>query len=199
MRSRRKRAVARRVAPRRRCVPDRFVFGRSIRLAATMRPAMTRAALLGGVWLGALAAFATDDAHAQQGPFLYVPNGGSNSVTVIDVPTNTTVPPAIPVGSNPRTAAVRGDESLVYVTNLSGNSVSVINTVTNTVVDTINVGANPFGVAVSPDGTRAYVTNGLGAAPSPSSIPPPTRWRRPSASETTLLRWRSVRMVPGPM
>ncbi len=124
-----------------------------------MRPAMTRAALLGGVWLGALAAFATDDAYAQQGPFLYVPNGGSNSVTVIDTPTNTTVPPAIAVGNQPRTAAVRGDESLVYVTNLFGNSVSVINTGTNTVVATINVGANPFEVAVSPDGTRAYVTN----------------------------------------
>jgi YVTN family beta-propeller protein len=83
---------------------------------------MTRAALLGGVWPGALAAFATDDAHAQQGPFLYVPNQGSNSVTVIDTPTNTTVPPAIQldVGSNPITAAVRGDESLVYVTNAAG-------------------------------------------------------------------------------
>jgi YVTN family beta-propeller protein len=155
MLSGRTRAVARRVAPRRRCAPAAFVFGRSIRLAATMRPAMTRAALLGGVWLGALAAFATNRAQAQQGPFLYVPNGGSNSVTVIDTPTNTTVPPAIAVGNQPRTAAVRGDESLVYVTNLSGNSVSVINTGTNTVVATINVGANPFEVAVSPDGTRA--------------------------------------------
>ena len=101
--------------------------------------AMTRAALLGGVWLGALAAFATDDAHAQQGPFLYVPNSGSNRVTVIDTPTNTTVPPAIGVGSAPTTAAVRGDESLVYVTNLNSNTVSVINTGTNTVVTTVIV------------------------------------------------------------
>jgi hypothetical protein len=99
MRSRRTRAMALRVAPRRRCAGDAFAFGRSIRLATTVRPAMTRAALLGGVWLGALAAFATDDAQAQQGPFLYVPNSGSNSVTVIDTPTNTTVPPAIAVQS----------------------------------------------------------------------------------------------------
>ena len=111
-----------------------------------MRPAMTRAALLGGVWLGALAAFATDDAHAQQGPFLYVPNGSSSSVTVIDTPTNTTVPPAIGVGTNPQTAAVLGDESLVYVTNVnSNNSVSVINTGTNAVVATVTVGLNPVG------------------------------------------------------
>src|SRR6266478_1860513 len=101
MRSRRTRAVTRRVAPRQRCTGDAFACGRSIRLAATMRPAMTRAALLGGVWLGALAACATDDAHAQQGPFLYVPNSASNSVTVIDTPTNTTVPPAIAVGNIP--------------------------------------------------------------------------------------------------
>jgi uncharacterized protein with beta-barrel porin domain len=55
--------VAPRVAPRRRCTGDAFAVGGSIRLAATVRPAMTRAALLGGVWLGALAAFATNDAH----------------------------------------------------------------------------------------------------------------------------------------
>jgi outer membrane autotransporter protein len=153
------RAVARRVAPRRRCAPDAFAFGRSINLAAIMRPPMTRAALLGGVCLGALGAFAMDEAHAQQGPFLYVPNTGSNSVTVIDTPTNTTVPPAIAVGSGPATAAVRGDESLVYVANAGGNTVSVIDTSTNTLVATVGVGNTPSGVAVSPNGTRAYVTN----------------------------------------
>src|SRR5262245_52375959 len=162
MGSRRTRAVTRRGAPRRRCAPDAFACGGSIGLAATMRPAMTRAALLGGVWLGALAACATDDAHAQQGPFLYVPNNGSNSVTVIDTPTNTTVPPAIAVGSQPTTAAVRGDESLVYVTNRTGVSVSAIDTRTNAAVATINVGAQPSRVAVSPDGTQAYVTSANG-------------------------------------
>jgi YVTN family beta-propeller protein len=147
----------RRASPRQRCAPDVLVSGRSIRLAATVRPAMTRAALLGGVWLGALAAFATNDAHAQQGPFLYVPNSGavSNSVTVIDTPTNTSVPPPIAVGNLPGTAAVRGDEALAYVTNQGNNTVSVINTATNTVLTTVGVGTNPVGVAVSPDGTRA--------------------------------------------
>src|SRR5258705_11761607 len=108
MRPVRTRAVKRRVAPRRRCTGDAFACGRSIRLAATMRLAMTRAVLLGGVWLGALAAFATDDARAQQGPFLYVPNFGSNSVTVIDTPTNTTGPPAISVRSAPFPRGVAG-------------------------------------------------------------------------------------------
>ena len=57
-------------------------------------------------------------------------------------------------------AAVRGDESLVYVTNQGGsNTVSVINTATNTVVATIPVGIVPGLLAVSPDGTRVYVPN----------------------------------------
>jgi YVTN family beta-propeller protein len=55
--------------------------------------------------------------------------------------------------------AVTPDGSKVYVTNLSGNTVSVIDTVTNTVVTTIPVGSAPFGVAVTPDGGKVYVTN----------------------------------------
>ena len=61
---------------------------------------------------------------------------------------------------SPVAAAVRGDESLVYVTNSGGsNTVSVINTATNTVVATIPVGSVPQLLAVSPDGTRVYVPN----------------------------------------
>jgi hypothetical protein len=47
----------------------------------------------------------------------------------------------------------------VYVSNVAGNTVSVINTASNTVVATVNVGASPYGVAVSPDGSRVYVSN----------------------------------------
>src|ERR1700730_10987785 len=111
------------------------------------------AALLAGSSLAAV-----EMAQAQQGPFVYVPNVGNNNVSVIDTSTNTTVPPAIAVGTNPQTAAVRGDESLVYVTNPTSNTVSVINTCTNTVTATISGLNNPAGIAVSPDGTRAYVT-----------------------------------------
>src|SRR5665213_2210726 len=67
---------------------------------------------------------------------------------------------SIAVCSNPYTVAVRGDQSLVYVTNYGSNTVSVINTAANTVTATVNVGATPYVVAVSPDGTRAYVSNG---------------------------------------
>jgi YVTN family beta-propeller protein len=46
-----------------------------------------------------------------------------------------------------------------YISNLSSNNVSVIDTANNTVVTTVPVGASPFGVAVNPAGTFAYVTN----------------------------------------
>ena len=98
-------------------------------------------------------------ARAQTGPFLYAPNGADNNVSVIDTPTNTTVPPPIAVGSFPSQAGVRGDEAFVYVTNLSSNSVSVIDTGSKSVVATVSVGVNPFGSAVSPNGTSVYVSN----------------------------------------
>ncbi|MFD5428331.1 beta-propeller fold lactonase family protein, partial [Streptomyces sp. NPDC127084] len=59
----------------------------------------------------------------------------------------------------PQVVAVSPDGTRAYVTNLSSNSVSVIDTATNTVSATIAAVGTPFGVAVSPDGTRIYVTN----------------------------------------
>jgi YVTN family beta-propeller protein len=44
-----------------------------------------------------------------------------------------------------------------YVANISGNSVSVVNTATNTVSTTVSVPASPSGVAVTPDGNYVYV------------------------------------------
>jgi YVTN family beta-propeller protein len=46
-----------------------------------------------------------------------------------------------------------------YITNVSSNTVSVIDTVTNAVIATIPVGLNPFGVAVSFDGSKVYFTH----------------------------------------
>jgi YVTN family beta-propeller protein len=73
-----------------------------------------------------------------------------------------TVPATIPVGQDPEDVAITPNGAYVYVTNLYGNSVSVINTATNTVTTTIPVGINPYFAAVTPNGAYVYVTNSGG-------------------------------------
>src|SRR6202035_514425 len=86
------------------------------------------------------------------GTRVYVVNNASDTVSVIDIATNTVVS-TFAVGSHPRGVAVNPNGTRTFVANRDSNTVSVIDTATNT------VGANPFGVSFSPDGTRAYVTN----------------------------------------
>ena len=76
---------------------------------------------------------------------------------MIDTSTNT-VTDIIPVGS-PSGMAVSPDGELLYVTNFTTDTVSVIDTATNAVVNTIAVGRSPASLAVSPDGTHLYVVN----------------------------------------
>ena len=64
----------------------------------------------------------------------------------------------IGVGSDPFGVAVNPTTNVVYVTNGSGNSVSVINGATNTVTATIDVG-DPGAVAVNPTTNVVYVAN----------------------------------------
>ncbi|PHY08945.1 MAG: hypothetical protein CK527_04895, partial [Nitrosarchaeum sp.] len=112
---------------------------------------------------------------AISGTKAYVTNVASNSVSVIDLSTNTLVDadpndatnsPAgkdIAVGNIPYGIAISGTKA--YVANPISNSVSVIDLSTNTLVDAngasagndITVGSNPYGIAIS--GTKAYVTN----------------------------------------
>ena len=103
-------------------------------------------------------------------PFAYIPNSGSNTVSVIDtVTTPPSVVATVPAGTNPRGVAsvVKTSETFTYVTNFGSDNVSVIRTfsdvLTNNVafekVRDIRVGRNPYGIAVDPAGTFAYVTN----------------------------------------
>jgi YVTN family beta-propeller protein len=55
--------------------------------------------------------------------------------------------------------ATASAQPYAYVSNLSGNNVSVVNTANNTITATIAVGASPSGLAVTPDGGSVYVTN----------------------------------------
>ncbi len=92
------------------------------------------------------------------GPFAYVANNSSNTVSVINIPTGQ-VANSILVGSGPWGVAVSPNGNQVYVTNSLGNNVSVIDTANSSVVATIPVQSNPLGVAFTPDGTSAYVVN----------------------------------------
>ena len=100
------------------------------------------------------------ETRAQSGPYLYLPNTTGNSVSVVD--TATGVANSVATTSRSFSAAVRGDESLVYVSNFVNNTVTPINTATNTVGTPILVGSGPYGIAMTPDGTTVYVANNNG-------------------------------------
>ena len=124
-----------------------------------------------------LASFRT----ALAAPFAYIPNEGSNSVSVVNLATNAVVA-TIPVGSNPRGVAMSPTGTRVFVTNYISNDVSVIDTFTNTVIATLPILPSssdgqtrpegigtarllsppppaPMGIAMNPAGTRVYVAN----------------------------------------
>jgi len=71
----------------------------------------------------------------------------------------------VSVGSMPSGVAVNPNTNLIYVTNYSDNSVSVIDGAKNTVVATVGGVGNIFsiGVAVNPNTNLIYVTNGGGS------------------------------------
>jgi YVTN family beta-propeller protein len=105
-----------------------------------------------------------DPAHQS----VYLIEGSSNQVTVIDTTTGT-VKATIPVGNNPQRIALDPSLNRAYVTNFGvdgftnsgtpGSSVSVIDTTTNTVVNTIPGLSNPRGLAVDPTTNLVYVVN----------------------------------------
>src|SRR5262249_5886295 len=108
------------------------------------------------LWCLALLGVVLSVTSGQAQPFAYVPNEGSNTVSVIAAASNT-VTAAIPVGTGAAAVTVAPDGAFVYVTH--AGTVSVIDTASNTVTATIPVGAGPFGDAVTPDGAFVYVTN----------------------------------------
>ncbi|MEO3761491.1 beta-propeller fold lactonase family protein, partial [Mycobacterium sp. B14F4] len=89
----------------------------------------------------------------------YVANQGSNTLSVISI-TDGSLVSTITVGTAPTNLVSSPNGSLLYVTNRTSGTVSVINTATNQVVGSpIKVGTQPESITINTDGTRVYVAN----------------------------------------
>lgn len=96
-------------------------------------------------------------AIAPNGKTLYVGNGASEDLVLINTQTNQPSG-SIFLGDSPEVIAISPDGKTAYAT--IGDGVTVIDLQTNQVVGTpIPTGENALGVAFSPDGTTAYVVN----------------------------------------
>lgn len=92
----------------------------------------------------------------------YVVNQGSQTVSVIDTATNTTVGAGISV-SSAASIAMAPDGRRAYVVKATnpGAGVAVIDTASNSVIGSpIPMDAFPGGIAISPDGSRGFVAGG---------------------------------------
>ena len=90
--------------------------------------------------------------------YAYVTNGGSNTVTVLDL-VNLRQDRVLRVGDNPTGIAANPTKNEVYAVNTNSNSVSVINAEKNAVVATIPVHSKPYFIDIDAKGERGYVAN----------------------------------------
>jgi len=98
--------------------------------------------------------------------FAYVANNNDNSipggdtVSVINIPTNTVVQTISDASFNQAfSVTINPAGTRAYVTNSNSTTVTIIDIATNTVVGVINGFDGPSGVAITPDGNTAYVNN----------------------------------------
>ncbi len=112
-------------------------------------------------------------AISPDGSRAYVANGGDGTISVIDLnrisdwcsnlipASDLFIGSPIPVGGEPRGVAISPDGSLVFITDIASNTVSVINIGATgfSVLGPYLVGTFPWGVDISRDGQRAYVAN----------------------------------------
>lgn len=92
------------------------------------------------------------------GTLAYVVNNTDNTVSVIDLATDTVSGSPIAVGDNPWAIAIGPNGRFGYVPNYDDGTVSILDLTTNTVTENITVGGGPSWVDVNPAGTRLYVT-----------------------------------------
>jgi YVTN family beta-propeller protein len=90
--------------------------------------------------------------------YAYISNGGSNTVTVLDV-VNMRQDRVIAAGANPTGMGVNPRRNEVYVVNTGSDSVTVIDAEKNTVAATMRVQRRPYSIDVDAQGRYAYVAN----------------------------------------
>jgi len=98
------------------------------------------------------------DVPAGYREYAYISNGGSNTVTVLDL-VYLRQDRTLQVGTNPTNLAVNLVRNEVYVANTQSGTVSVIDAEANRVVATIAVRRQPDFITVDPTGHRAYIAN----------------------------------------
>ena len=116
--------------------------------------------------------------------YAYVTNGGSGTVTVLDV-VNVRLDRELPVGQNPVAVAASPTRNEVYVVNSGAaggqGSVSVINAENNTVAATIPVHRQPVSIDIDPAGDaglRGQLRLQLHLRPRPQGPPRDRQHRR---------------------
>lgn len=98
--------------------------------------------------------------HAR--PFVYVTNDISDTITLVDIRTNSIITTINTLATYPWQCIITPDNKTVYVLNsttFNASSVTPIDTQTNTASQPITVGNGAYDLALTPDGNTLYVTN----------------------------------------
>jgi YVTN family beta-propeller protein len=99
--------------------------------------------------------------RSPDGERLFVVNGGSATISAIDLRTHRLIE-SLPVGYDPRWIAISSTGDRVYVSNVHGRSISVIDAKQLRVIEEFTGVNCPEGLALSPDGTKLYVASQCG-------------------------------------
>jgi len=102
-------------------------------------------------------------AAGANGNSIYVANSASNTVSVMCVEDPTCPLVTIDVGEDPIDIATSTNSTLnldlVYVTNQTSNTITIINHPFNEIQATLNVADSPTGIAATPNGNLIYLTH----------------------------------------
>ncbi len=121
--------------------------------------AVTIVLVIIGLVIGLFAYFqlGTDDIELSKqtdlslsGEVLYVENANSNSISVIDLATNTVIR-NISVGSSPHDLKLSQSQETLYSTDTDSGTISIINTTTNTLIQQVLTDATIHGIAIFND------------------------------------------------